>query len=166
MYSALLCSCSAKTWMDFREFCSLKEWLRAAKAAFGCVCGFAHLPGFEAMSKNCPTSMIPWETPWFWGVREPEGRSSVRIASQAEDAGGCLGPLLWGDAGVDSRLFLGAKAAVSGAPSSWEVQSDCAELLHTKPRLPPSWGKDLSGAGALWASAVTSSHHFPRGKNT
>lgn len=48
---------------------------------------------------------------------------------------------------MDSRLFLGAKAAVSGAPSSWEVQSDCAELLHTKPQLHRPGGRTCREQG-------------------
>lgn len=79
---------------------------------------------------------------------------SWRIAWQAEDAGGCLGPLLWGDAGGDSRLVLGTKAAVLGTPSSK------AELSTPNPQMPQSWGQQLLGTGALWASAVTSNHHF------
>lgn len=58
MYSAPLCSCSGKTCMDFREFCSIREWLRAAKEDFLDV--FVALFLSQALRQDRGAALLPW----------------------------------------------------------------------------------------------------------
>lgn len=63
----------------------------------------------------------------------------------------CLpGPSAPGRCWSSSRLVLGTNSAVSGAPSSWEVQGD------SESQLPQCWGKQLSGTLGLFGHLLPS----------